>query len=71
MNFGIEVGHDEILELRVVWNESATFRVFDEAFDEEVDVFTVYDVKSLDEAREAADNYLSRIYEEMMDFHAA
>ena len=71
MDFGVEVGHDEILELRIVWNESATFRVFDEAFDQEVDVFTVYDVKSLDEAREAADNYLSRIYEEMMDFHAA
>lgn len=71
MNYGIEVGSDDIIDMVVVWNESATFRVFSLDFEREIDVFTVYDVNGVEEAQQYAEDYLSRVYEEMMDFNAA
>lgn len=65
MNFGIEVSRDDIIDMVVIWNESATFRVFTLDFAEEIDVFTAYDVMNIEQAQHHAKGYLSRVYDEM------
>lgn len=43
-------------DVTVVWNKSATFNVY--LFGKEVDVFTNYNVKSVDEARDVIGDWL-------------
>lgn len=67
MGDGFVVGSDSFLDQIVTWNGSSTFSVFyhwGKDRWEEIDCFTKYSVYSLADARAAARDYFTRVYEE-------